>query len=310
VAQTSCERPCVGPSSGTLVLAGGGELGDEIFRHFVELAGGSGANIVVIPTAAAEETFGPDWPGLRSLQNAGATRLTILHTRDRHEADSPRFVAPLREADAVWIPGGRQGRLVDAYLGTRTHAELQRVLERGGVIGGSSAGASMLASYLVRGAIESNEVLMAPGYEEGFGLLRNAAVDQHVIARYRVHDMLLILQEHPGLLGIGLDEGAAMIVTGDRAEVVGRSAVAVYDPADADRLFYWLEPGDVFDLGARTLQLTEPRLETEASGPRGGSATSAAVRDLVDPLPHVLARPLEMVRPDGRLPILLVHAEE
>jgi cyanophycinase len=267
---------------------------------------------VVIPTASADASFDSSWPGLAPLEAAGATRLTLLHTRDRRVADSREFVEPLREADAVWIPGGRQGRLVDAYLGTRTHDELLRVLERGGVIGGSSAGASMMASYLVRGAIESNEILMAPGYEEGFGFLRNAAVDQHVIARSRVHDMLRILQEHPGLLGIGLDEGTAMVVTGDHAEVVGRSAVAVYDPADADRLFYWLEPGDVFDLGARTLQLNEPSLEVEGAGPgeKGGGSASAAVGDLVDPLPHLFPRSLEVVRPHAGLPVLLVDAEE
>ena len=258
LAQEPCASPCVGPASGTLVLAGGGTLGPDIFARFVELSGGPGAHIVVIPTAGADERYGPDWEGLGPLRAAGATRITVLHTRDRRVADSPEFVRPLRTADGVWIPGGRQGRLVDTYLGTRTHAELGRVLRRGGVVGGSSAGASILASYLVRGSVESNEVLMAPGYEEGFGFLRNAAVDQHVIARSRVHDMLLILQEHPRLLGIGLDEGTAIVVRGDRAEVLGRSAVAVYDPADAERLFYWLAPGDVYDLGDRTLERSEP----------------------------------------------------
>ena len=74
----------------------------------------------------------------------------------------------LRDATGVWIPGGRQWRLVDSYLNTRTHRELQRVLERGGVVGGTSAGASILGSYLVRGSPETNTIVMAPGYEEGF----------------------------------------------------------------------------------------------------------------------------------------------
>jgi cyanophycinase len=249
------------------VLAGGGDLGPEIYQRFLALAGGPDAPIVVIPTAAAEESFDEDWPGLDGLRAAGANRLILLHTRDRHVADSEAFVAPLRTARAVWIPGGRQGRLVDAYLGTRTQRELRRLLNRGGVIGGSSAGASMMASYLVRGAVETNEILMAPGYEEGFGFLQNAAVDQHIIARNRVDDMLLILQQHPHLLGIGLDERTALVVQGDRAEVIGRSSVAVYDLYEADSLYFWLAPGNVYDLGARALY---QRSSQEGPAPPGG----------------------------------------
>jgi cyanophycinase len=265
--QRFCDRPCVGPASGSLVLAGGGNLGLDIYERFISLAGGADAPIVVIPTAAPEESFGPDWPGLEELRAAGATRLIVLHTRDRRVADSETFVAALRTARAVWIPGGRQGRLVDAYLGTRTHRELRRLLSRGGVIGGSSAGASMMASYLVRGAVETNEILMAPGYEEGFGFLQNAAVDQHIIARNRVDDMLLILQQHPHLLGIGLDEGTALVVQGDRAEVIGRSSVAVYDLYEPDSLYFWLTPGNVYDLGARA---PYQRSSEESSAQPGG----------------------------------------
>ena len=217
------------------------------------MAGGPDAPIVVIPTASAEDSFDHDWSGLDGLVAAGATNLILLHTRDRRVADSESFVAPLRSARAVWIGGGRQGRLVDAYLRTRTQREMKALLERGGVIGASSAGASMLASYLVRGAVETNEILMAPGYTEGFGFLANTAVDQHIIARNRVDDMLHVLQRHPLLLGIGLDEGTGLVVQGDRAEVVGRSSVAIYDLWEQDSLYFWLNPGDVYDLGSRAL---------------------------------------------------------
>jgi cyanophycinase len=245
----------VGPHRGTLLLAGGGDLhGTGVLERFVELAGGPDAHIVVIPTAAADSTFDLSWEGLDALRAAGAGRLTVLHTRDRTVANSERFVSTLREADAVWISGGRQGRFVDAYLGTRTHRELNAVLSRGGVLGGSSAGASLMASYLVRGGVETNEVLMVPGYEEGLAFLRNVAVDQHVIARDRVTDLLVVLNEHPELLGIGLDEGTAIVVRGDLAEVVGRSSVIVFDPADPDRFLTWLEQGDLYDMGNRTLE--------------------------------------------------------
>jgi cyanophycinase len=222
---------------------------------------------VVIPTAAADETFSDDWVGLAPLRAVGATQLTLLHTRDPREADSEAFVEPLLHATGVWIPGGRQGRLVDAYLGTRTQQELARVLERGGVVGGSSAGASIMASYLVRGGVETNAILMAPGYEQGFGLLRNAAVDQHVLVRNRITDLTLILEAHPELLGIGVDEGTALLVRGDTAEVVGKSIVTVYDDAEHPNAFTWLVPGNVYDLGERELE--RRFLEFDFSPPGG-----------------------------------------
>lgn len=244
--------PRVGPARGTLILAGGGTLGPEIWSRFVELAGGPDARIVVIPTASSRNTFPDDWQGLRLLREAGAGDVTILHTRNPETADTEEFVTPLRRATGVWIPGGRQWRLTDVYLDTRTHRELRALLDRGGVIGGTSAGASVQASYLVRGAPEGNHIVMAPGHEEGLGFLRRSAVDQHLITRGREEDLLDVLSHYPHLLGIGLDEGTAIVVRGDRAEVIGASKVAIYDALDPDDLpYFWLEPGDVFDLGRR-----------------------------------------------------------
>ena len=118
------------------------------------------------------------------IGQSGGT-VTILHTRDRKVADSETFTAPLRAATAVFIGGGRQWRLVDAYRGTRTETELRAILDRDGLISGSSAGATIQGSYLVRGSPRSNKILMAPGYERGFGYLSNVAIDQHVSQRGR-----------------------------------------------------------------------------------------------------------------------------
>ena len=250
-AQSNCVGPCVGPPTGTLILAGGGRLDPAVYRRFIQLAGGPDAPIVVIPTASHEDRFTPDWYALDELRQAGARNLVLLHTRHRDEADTDAFVRPLREASAVWIMGGRSWRLVNAYLGTRTETELHLLLARGGVVGGTSAGASMMASYLVRGAVTSNEVVMAPGYETGFGFLRGVAVDQHVLARQREEDLLGVVRAHPELLGIGLDEGTALVVHGDRAEVIGKSRVGFYNPLDRNRLFIWYAEGEVYDLARR-----------------------------------------------------------
>lgn len=241
----------VGPPAGALLLAGGGSLDAEIWERFVELAGGPEARIVVIPTAGSQDDYPHDWTGLEGLTRAGARNLTILHTRNRAEADGEAFVLPLLTADGVWIPGGRQWRLVDAYLDTRVHRELFRILERGGVVGGTSAGASIQASFLVRGDPETNQVVVSEDYEEGFGLLSRSAVDQHLLVRGREDDLWKILDRHPELLGIGLDEGTAMVIQGDRAEVIGVSQALVYDPSGPLREAIVLHPGQRFDLAER-----------------------------------------------------------
>jgi ketosteroid isomerase-like protein len=99
---------------------------------------------------------------------------------------------------------------------------------------------------------------MSPGHERGFAFLRNAAVDQHLLARSRENDMLQVIEKYPELLGIGLDEGTAILVQGDRAEVIGRSKAAFYNTRDADgESFYFLDAGDVFDLGERRVRYGE-----------------------------------------------------
>jgi cyanophycinase len=239
---------------GSLVIAGGGQLGPEVVRRFLELAGGPEALIVVIPTAGGDSAYHEDWPGLKLLREAGARHIVVRSTRIRDVAETDSFVAPIREAGGIWLPGGRGWRLVDAYLGTRTERELHAVLERGGVIGGSSAGASIQASFLVRGARETNAVVIGPGYEKGFGFLRNVAIDQHVGQRGRERDLQLVVREHPSLLGIGLDEGTAIVVHGTLAEVVGPGRMYVHnggDPLGADSVFTVLRGGERFDLASR-----------------------------------------------------------
>ena len=140
-------------------------------------------------------------------------------------------------------------------LNTRTQQELNALLERGGVIGGSSAGATIQGSYLVRGARQGNEIMMAPGYEEGLGFLRGVAVDQHLLTRHRENDLLQVIDKHPELLGIGVDESTAIVVQGDRFEVIGESKVAIYDPhhkpAPDGKRYFLLAPGAHFDMRTR-----------------------------------------------------------
>ncbi len=244
----------VGPASGALIIAGGALQDTTVFQRFVELAGGPEAPIVVIPTAGGGDDYGPYYRGLAPFREAGARNLTVLHTYDPEVADTEEFVQPLTDARGVWFTGGRQWRLADAYLDTRVMDELWGVLERGGVIGGSSAGATIQGDYLVRGDTETNTIMMGD-HVEGMAFLKESAIDQHLLARNRHFDLIEVVEAHPELLGIGLDENTAIEVRGDEFRVLGESYVAIYDHhsrLDSGGRFYFLEPGDVFDLATRT----------------------------------------------------------
>jgi len=237
----------VGPGKGTLFVVGGGKLGADVVAKFIELAGGVDAPIVYVPTADDRDEF----PGLEKanfLTQAGARRVTVLHTRDRNQADTEAFAAPLKTAHGVWFAGGRQWRLVDSYLGTRVHKEMSALLERGGVIGGTSAGATIQGSFLVRGARSGNTIMVDETYQTGLGFLRGVAIDQHLLARKREKDLVQVVEKYPKLLGLGLDEGTAIVVRGDRFEVLGASKVAVYERG---KPYYFLSAGERFDLKGR-----------------------------------------------------------
>jgi cyanophycinase len=243
----------VGPERGTLFIAGGGMRDPALAQRFIELAGGTDARIVVIPTAGEEADYSQEWDGLDAFRALGAVNLVVLHTRDRTVADTDGFAGMLRDADAVWFTGGRQWRIADAYLGTATERELHALLARGGTIGGSSAGATIQGSFLARGDTRSNTIMMGD-HEQGFGFLANTAVDQHLLRRNRQFDLIPVIEAHPGLFGIGIDENTAIVVRGDTFEVIGNGYVAIYDRhttvGNAGR-FYFLAPGDWFDLARR-----------------------------------------------------------
>jgi cyanophycinase len=266
-----------GPRHGALILDGGGAT-DPVRDRFVALSGGPNARIVVIPTGASSVRFGesgtildPDWPRERPEWSAYAAYLrkwlgvgdvTILHTRDRSVADSEGFAASLRSATGVFLGAGNAGRYAAAYLGTRTQDELAALLGRGGVICGSSAGAIVQGSFLVRGRPDK-PLLMAKGHERGFGFLARVAVDPHLTSAKRDAELVNVVDAHPALLGIGIDDDAAIVVEGDRFEVIGTGRVAIYDNVrHAGNWYDWLAAGDRFDLRARR------KLEPDEAVPR------------------------------------------
>lgn len=246
----------VGPAHGTVIVVGGGAMGPEIYNAFITAAGGPNALIIDVPTAGGDSVYTQNAPGTRGWKAAGAKNIYVLHTTDRKLADSDSFVALLKKAGGVWFEGGRQFHLVDSYAGTKTEQAFNDVLARGGVIGGSSAGASILGDFLVRGAPSNNNFIMDdPSHEKGFAYLRGVGIDQHVVARERLADLAdSIVPKYPNLLAISEDEGTAWVVRGDTATIVGRNKAFVYNSKeknDPGKPFLTLYPGDRFNLATR-----------------------------------------------------------
>lgn len=261
------QTPEYGPAKGTLVIVGGGSTeGTGIIEKFIELAGGVEKTFVIVPTAGgnrnADGTVRPyvESQVVASWVKRGLKNVRMLHTHDPKVADTEAFAAVLRDADAVWFNGGRQWNIVDSYAGTLTYREFHNVLARGGVIGGSSAGATIQGEYLVRGDTSGPNVMMTaePNHQKGFEFLRRTAIDQHINARNRWDDLIPVIQKFPTLLGIGLSEGTAIVVTGDRFEVMGKWKVAVHDNTRLyqpwEKPYFVLSPGDVYNMQTRKIE--------------------------------------------------------
>lgn len=227
---------------GALVLVGGGGLPASVERAFIDLAGGPKARIVVIPTASASADRPEEHAGfLQRWQKHPVAGVTLLHTRRRVEADDDAFVRPLREASAVWISGGDQSRLSAAYRGTAVERELKRLLARGGVVGGTSAGAAIASETMITGGRDVAEL------GKGLGLLPGVVVDQHFLKRDRVDRLLGVLGRHPDLVGLGIDEATAVVVRHGSVEVVGDSYAVLLTPTAKTPRVRVLKPGDKID---------------------------------------------------------------
>ena len=213
------------PKSGALVIVGGGTMPDGVRDRFMALAGGKAARLVVIPTASADADKPEEAEGyLKPWRRYEPARLSLLHTRSRDRAEAADFAEPLRDATAVWFSGGDQNQLIAAYRGTAVEREFRALLARGGVIGGTSAGAAVMSDVMIQGGNPRAEV------GHGFGFLTGAVVDQHFLKRSRLDRLYGVVADRPGLVGIGIDEGTAFVVEGKRWSVVGRSFVLGIEP--------------------------------------------------------------------------------
>jgi cyanophycinase len=256
-------EPMLGPievKNGSLVIVGGGGMPQPIIDRFVELAGGKSARIVVLPTAVSREEALASRPP-RFLTRAGVAEVIMLPQSRTDEVMGEAFREAIAGATGIWFDGGRQWNFVDAYDNTEAVWLFQKLLERGGVIGGSSAGATIQGEYLVRGHPLGNQVMMAEGYERGFGFLPRAAIDQHFTQRGRQRDLMGVIERHRDLVGIGIDEATAIVVRGATAEVIGDHAAHFIDSGKlrdsaGDNPYVSIPSGGAIDL--KSLRPIEP----------------------------------------------------
>lgn len=252
-----------GPENGSLVIIGGGQHPDYVVDRIVELAGGKDkAKIVVVTNASGN---GEDYHS-KTIEEfttrVGKKNVSVLNLKTIEEANDDKNLKALKEATGVFFTGGRQWRITDVYLNTKAHQYFNDVLARGGVISGSSAGASVQGSLLWRGDTKGAHILIGD-HTQGLGFLRYSAIDQHILARNRQSDLAefivaankLIPDGQTKFIGIGIDEATAIVVQKDEFEVIGNSYVAVHGGHNnfrrSDSLFQVLKPGDKYDLVKR-----------------------------------------------------------
>lgn len=220
---------------GWIIPIGGAEEKEHdprILRRFVELCGGSDADIVVIPTASQLTTTGPRYEQV--FAELGVGRVTALDFDTRRDASEANRCERIEQASGIFFTGGNQLRL-STLLGGTPVAKLIRLRNAQGVhVGGTSAGASILSEHMIAfgregGSPTAASVRLAPG----LGLTNRFVIDQHFRQRDRLGRLLAALAYNPFAVGIGLDEDTAAFIRPDNTlEVEGSGAVTVVDASD------------------------------------------------------------------------------
>jgi cyanophycinase len=222
-------------NQGQLVIIGGAENkeGDcQILREFVRRAGGRQAKIVVM-TVATElpKEVGDNY--IQVFERLGAAQVRVVDTDSREEAEAPEALASIQEATGVFFTGGKQERITKYIKGTKLDQLLHQLYAQGLIIAGTSAGASMMSdAMIVEGEAETHPRIEIVETDDGLSFMPEAIIDQHFSQRGRLGRLLSAVAEQPHLLGIGIDENTAIVVSGSELTVIGTGAVTIVDLQD------------------------------------------------------------------------------
>jgi cyanophycinase len=222
---------------GALLLIGGAEdkVGSRaILRHFVALAGGQAARIVIIAVASSfEDLVGRRYMSLFS--GLGAASAEVLQAHDRTEARHSLPLAQIEAATGIFITGGDQLKLTALLGGTPLAEAIRRRSRAGCVIGGTSAGASVAPEHMLAyggGGLTPRKAMMQ--FAPGLGLVHGIVVDQHFGARNRAGRLMTAVAHNPDLIGVGLDEDTAVEINADgQMLALGRGVIMIVDGMDA-----------------------------------------------------------------------------
>jgi cyanophycinase len=259
--------------SGTLFAIGGAEARvrrPRVLEAFVAAAGGSRAQIAVVSSASSLGVEVVEvYRGV--FLSLGVRQVISLRPESRAEAHDPDLVEPLGNVSAIFLTGGNQLKLSSFITGTPFGDAIREAYQRGTVVGGTSAGASVLAEHMIAfGAGGATPKQRMSQLSAGLGLLRGVVIDQHFEQRNRYGRLLSLVAQSPSLLGMGVDEDTAAVIHDEsRLEVIGRGAVTVVDGQNlvsnafvakrttpllvSGAVLHVLPAGSQFDLTSRTL---------------------------------------------------------
>ncbi len=214
---------------GVLLIIGGGEDKTGASRILARLASYIGKGKLVVSTVASLEPQGYFSAYQASFKRLGVANLKQHYLLERAEA-SEASLAVLDKAKGVFFTGGDQLRISSLIGDTAFECGVRDLYLNGGIVAGTSAGATAMGdTMLIKGGESASckigDLHMAPG----LGLLPNSIIDQHFSERGRIGRLLGAIALNPRLLGIGIDEDTAILVKGERFEVLGSGAVYVVD---------------------------------------------------------------------------------
>jgi cyanophycinase len=244
------------------MIVGGGPQPPALVQQFVDLAGGRGRAKIAVFGQASEDGKTNGDEKAEELRGLGAQATNIWVTRAQASTDS---VAHLLDGlTGVWFIGGDQVKLTAALRGTKTEAAIHALYTRGGVVGGTSAGAAVMSEIMITGderhpggdRPDTTSAYMTIARDNivtdsGFAFIKSAIIDQHFLRRKRANRLISLTLERAPHLGVGIDESTALVVgpTGPW-RVVGASAVTIYDARSAQ-----ITPASARVLGATNLKL-------------------------------------------------------
>ncbi len=208
---------------GHLVAIGGGKTDSAIIQRALVLAGGVTAPVAILPQASALPDSGEKSAAM--WREIGATAVSVV---DLVAVDAARRT--LEDARVIWFPGGDQNKLMTALHEAGLEDVIRARYREGAVVGGTSAGAAALSRIMLTGEADLQSLTpTATKTAPGLGLWPEVIVDQHFLKRQRFNRLLSAVLDHPGKIGVGIDEGTAVVVSAGRWEVLGASSVMILD---------------------------------------------------------------------------------